>query len=314
MSQEKRLLLDGDPGIDDAMAILFALKSDDVKLEGITTVGGNIDLDHTTRNALRILEVIRHPKVPVARGIAKPLLRDLRSTGKVHGKDGLGNVNLPPPRINEKPIHAVDLIINTIMQNPRQIILVTVGPLTNVAVAVVKEPKLKDYVKKVVIMGGAFNVAGNITSKAEFNIYTDPEAAKIVFHSGLPITLVGLDVTMKTLLTQEHLKEINDANTPVTRFVGRIVKHYMKFYKEVVGVEGCGLHDPLAVAVAIDKSLVETRRLYVTVETKDEITSGETIVDLRTLREDARKTPNMDVCVEVDSERFLRMFINTLKK
>ena len=296
------------------MAILFALKSDNVKLEGITTVGGNISLDQTTQNALRILEVAGHPEVPVARGVAKPLLRDLRSTGEVHGKDGLGNVNLPLPRIKEKSIHAVDLILNTILDNPREITLVPVGPLTNIAMAVVKEPRLKDYVKDVVIMGGAVTVAGNITSEAEFNIYTDPEAAKIVFHSGMPVTLVGLDVTMKTLLKPEHLTEIEKANTPVTRLVGKIAKHYMKFYKEVIGVDGCGLHDPLAVAVAIDKSLVKTRRLYVTVETKGEITAGETVGDLRALKESARKPPNMDVCVEVESERFLRMFIDTLKK
>jgi purine nucleosidase len=233
-----RILLDCDPGIDDAMAILFALKSDNVKLEGITTVGGNISPDQTTQNALEILEVAGHYEVPVARGVAKPLLRDLKSTGEVHGKDGLGNVNLPLPRIKEKPIHAVDLIINTIMDNPGEITLVPVGPLTNIAVAVVKEPRLKDYVKDVVIMGGAVTVAGNITSEAEFNIYTDPEAAKMVFHSGMPITLVGLDVTMKTLLKPEHLAEIEEANTPVTRLVGKIAKHYMKFYKEVVGVEG----------------------------------------------------------------------------
>jgi len=191
LSNVIRLLFDGDPGIDDAMAIIFALKSDNVKLEGITTVGGNVNLDHTTQNALRILEVAGHPEVPVARGVAKPLLRDLESTGEVHGENGLGNVNLSSPRTKEKPIHAVDLIIKTIMDNPGEITLVPVGPLTNIAVAVVKEPRLKGYVKEVVIMGGAVTVAGNITSEAEFNVYADPEAAKIVFHSGMPITLVG---------------------------------------------------------------------------------------------------------------------------
>ena len=310
----ERLLIDCDPGIDDALAIVYALKSDNIRLQGITTVGGNIGLDLTTMNALRILEVAGHPEVPVARGIAKPLLRDPISTGEVHGKDGMGNVELPTPKIKVKPIHAVDYIINTIMENPGRITLVPVGPLTNIAVAVLKEPRLQDYVKEVVIMGGAIAVPGNITPQAEFNIYTDPEAAKIVFNSGMPITLVCLDVTMKPLLKPEHLIEIEQANTPVTRFIGRIVKHYMKFYEEVVGVHGCGMHDPLAVAVAADKSLVTTRKVHVTVETRGEVTEGKTVGDLRGSEEGGRNPPNMDVCVEVDSEKFMRKFIDTLKR
>jgi purine nucleosidase len=309
-----QLIFDGDPGIDDALALLYALKSYDVVLRGITTVGGNIGLDKTTRNALRILEITDNPHIPVARGIEKPLLREHKSEGEVHGKDGLGNSELPHPKIREIKEHAVDFIINTIMENPKQITLVPVGPLTNIAVAVIKEPKIKDYVKKVVIMGGAVTTFGNITPESEFNIFTDPEAAKIVFESGLPITLVGLDVTMKTLLTPDHLKEITEVSTPITEFVGKIITHYMKFYREVVGVNGCGMHDPLAVAVAIDDSLVKTRKLFVTVETKGEFTTGETVADLRGSKEGVVRPPNMEVCIDVDSERFLRTFIETLKK
>jgi purine nucleosidase len=309
-----QLIFDGDPGIDDALALLYALKADNAVLKGITTVGGNMSLDNTTRNALKILEITNHTEVPVARGIGKPLLRDNKSVGEVHGRDGLGNANLPSPKIKEVDIHAVDFIINTIMENPKQITLVPVGPLTNIAVAVVKEPRLKDYVKDVVIMGGAITTFGNITPESEFNIYTDPEAAKIVFESGLPITLVGLDVTMQTLLTPSHLENILEKSTPVTDFIGKIITHYMKFYEEVVGVNGCGMHDPLAVAVAIDKSFVKTRKLFVTVETKGEFTTGETVADLRGSKEGVVRQPNMDVCIEVDSQRFLRTFIETLKK
>jgi len=308
------LIIDGDPGIDDALALLYALKRDDVVLRGITTVGGNIGLDKTTMNALRILEITNNPHVPVARGIGKPLLRENQSEGEVHGRDGLGNTDLPEPKICEIREHAVDFIIDTIMENPKQITLVPIGPLTNVAVAVIKEPRLKDYVKEVVIMGGAVTTFGNITPRSEFNIYTDPEAAKIVFESGLPITLVGLDVTMKTLLKHDHLKEIMKASSPVTEFVGKIITHYMRFYEEVVGVDGCGMHDPLAVAVAIDRSLVKTRRLFVTVETRGESSTGETVADLRGSKEGGVKPSNMDVCVEVDSQRFLREFVETLKK
>jgi purine nucleosidase len=185
--------------------------------------------------------------------------------------------------------------------------------LTNIAVSVIKEPRLKDYVKDLIIMGGAVTTFGNITSEAEFNIYTDPEAAKIVFESGLPITLVGLDVTMKTLLTPSHLEEIVSANTSVTRFVDKIITHYMEFYKNVVGVNGCGMHDPLAVGVAIDRSLVKTRELFVTVETRGEFTTGETVGDLRGSKEGIVRPPNMDVCIDVDAERFIQSFIDVIK-
>ena len=314
VEMKNKIIFDGDPGIDDALALLYALKNDDAELVGITTVGGNIGLDKTTKNALRILEITNNTHIPVARGIEKPLLRENKSEGEVHGKDGLGNSNLPEPKIKEIDIHAVDFIIKTIMDNPNQITLVPVGPLTNVAVAVIKEPRIKDYVKDVVIMGGAVTTFGNITPKSEFNIYTDPEAAKIVFESGLPITLVGLDVTMKTLLTQKHLSEITKVSTPVTEFVKKIITHYMRFYQEVVGVNGCGMHDPLAMAVAIDKSLVRTRRLFVTVETRGEYTTGETVADLRGSKEGGVSPPNMDVCVEVDSERFMQNFVALMKK
>jgi purine nucleosidase len=310
---KKHLIIDCDPGIDDALALLYTLKKDNVVLKGITTVGGNIGLDKTTKNALKILEIIKHTHIPVARGIGKPLLRDNKIEGEVHGRDGLGNTELAAPKISEIHEHAVDFIINMIMENPKQITLVPLGPLTNIAVAVIKEPRLKDYVKEVVIMGGAVTTFGNITPKSEFNIYTDPEAAKIVFESGLPITLVGLDITMKTLLKPDDLKEIMEASTPVTEFVGKIITHYMKFYEEVVGVNGCAMHDPLAVAVAIDRSLVKTRKLFVTVESKGEFTTGETVADLRGSKEGIVRPPNMDVCVEVDSERFIRDFIETLK-
>ena len=307
------MLLDCDPGIDDAMAMIFALKSNKVEMEGITTVSGNIGIDLATNNALRILELTGNAHIPVAKGIAKPLINRFEVTSGVHGIDGMGNANLPRPKIKKQPIHAVNFIINTIMNAPNEITLVSVGPLTNIAVAITLEPRIIENVRETIIMGGAVTVAGNITCEAEFNIHSDPESARIVFNSGLPITLVGLDVTMKTLLKEEHLDQILEANTPVTRFLEKIVKHYMRFYKEIVKVDGCGLHDPLAVGVAIDRTLVRTRPIFVDVETKGEITYGETVGDLRLGSEGVRNPPNMNVCVDVDSTRFLEMFINTLK-
>jgi len=307
------MLLDCDPGIDDAMAILLALKSEGVELEGITTVSGNIGIDLATANALRVLELTGHEHIPVAKGIARPLIKRFEPTSEVHGRDGMGNTNLPLPKIKEQPIHAVDFITNAIMKNPSEITLVSVGPLTNIAVAITLEPRIAVNVKEAIIMGGAVTVSGNVTSEAEFNIHADPEAARIVLNSGMPITLVGLDVTMKTLLKEEHLNQILEAETPVARFLEKIVKHYMRFYKEIVNVDGCGLHDPLAVGAAIDRTLVKTRPIFVDVETKGEITYGETVGDLRPGSEGGRRPPNMNVCVDVDSTRFLEMFINTLK-
>lgn len=308
-----RMLLDCDPGIDDAMAIIFALKSDRVEVEGITTVSGNIGIDLATDNALRILELTGNEHIPIAKGIAKPLINRFEATSGVHGRDGMGNTNLPRPKTKETPVHAVNFIINTIMNAPNEITLVSVGPLTNIAVALTLEPRIIENVKETIIMGGAVTVAGNITCEAEFNIHSDPESARIVFNSGLPTTLVGLDVTMKTLLKEEHLNQILEADTPVTRFLEKIAKHYMRFYKEIVNVDGCGLHDPLAVGVAIDRTLVKTRPIFVDVETKGEITYGETVGDLRLGSEGGRRPPNMNVCIDVDSTRFLEMFINTLK-
>jgi len=291
------------------MAILFALRSGKLGLEAITTVAGNVGVDLTTANALRVLEVAGAAKIPVAKGLAKPLLRDRIIASEVHGPDGLGNTNMPPPKIRAQPVHAVDLLISKVMESPGQITLVATGPLTNVAMAVAKEPKLTETVQEVVVMGGAVTVPGNVTSQAEFNVYADPEAAKIVFNSGLPITLVGLDVTMKTLLTPSHLKEIENAGTPLAEFIVRVARHYMGFYKRVRGVDGCAMHDPLAVGVTVDRSLVKTRKMALDVETHGELCLGRTVQRPSTGRES-----RIDMCLEVDSKRFLEMFVRALSR
>lgn len=304
-----RIILDCDPGIDDAMAILLALRSDRLQLEAITTVAGNVEVDLATTNVLRVLEVAGAEKIRVARGMAKPLLRDLTTATEVHGLDGLGNTNMPPPKSRALPIHAVDLLVSQIMKKPGEITLVALGPLTNVAMAITKEPRLKECVKEVVIMGGAVTVPGNVTSQAEFNVYVDPEAARIVLNSELPITLVGLDVTRKTLLTPAHLKRIEKTSSGVSRFLGRIARHYMSFYKRTRGVEGCALHDPLAVGVAFDRSLVRTQRMLLDVETRGELCLGRTVQLPSPV---AGRETGVEVCLEVDSERFLEAFVQAL--
>ncbi len=305
------MLIDADPGIDDIMAISYALKSEKVKLEGVTTVAGNTHIGNATKNALKVLEIINKGYVPVARGISKPILRELKTATDVHGEDRFGNLNLTPPKMKESDTHAVDFIIKTIMDNPKKIVLVSLGPLTNIAVALLIEPRLTKYVKEMVIMGGAIKVRGNVTPDAEFNIFTDPEAAKLVFHSGMPITLVGLDVTMNTVLTPDNLAEIEGAGTPISLLIGQISRYYMKFY-EVRRIDGCAMHDPPAVGVAIDKTLVKMEKAYVSVETKGELTLGKTVANFD--RSDRKHPVNMEVCLGVDSDRFIQTLIDALKR
>jgi purine nucleosidase len=305
----KRVILDVDTGVDDAWAIMFALKSPEIEIEAITTVAGNVELELTTKNTLRILEMMKATYIPVGRGMDRPFLRELK-TGKVaHGDDGLGNMGIAGPVIRESKTHAVDMLIKHIMNSPGQITLIPVGPLSNIAAAYLKEPRIAEAVKEVIIMGGAVMVPGNRTPAAEFNIYTDAEAAKIVFGSKMPMTLVGLDVTRKTLLRPEHLEYLRSLGTAEAEFVARSAQIYLDFSKKRFGINGCALHDPLTVGVAIDASLVETREMYVDVEITGEITRGKTLGDYYGT---TGKEPNMKVCMDVDADRFVDLFVNRI--
>ncbi|MCW4027358.1 MAG: nucleoside hydrolase [Candidatus Bathyarchaeota archaeon] len=304
----KRIIYDGDPGIDDALAILLALRSPEVKLEAITTVGGNVSLELATQNALRILEFIGNDVVRVAKGYERP---GLGTATDFHGEDGLGNTGLPPPTRTAEKKNAVDLMASEIRRERHEISLVTAGPLTNLAKAVEKDPCIKDYVREVIVMGGAIEVPGNVTPAAEFNIYADPEAAQTVFASGLPITLVPLDVTTQVILTPEHLAKMEEADTELTDFMGRMVRYYMKASRMFEGLDGCYLHDPLAVGFAIDNSIAHTEMIHVKVETREgSMTRGMTMADLRAK---PASRPNIRYCSKVRSEDFLNLFINRLR-
>lgn len=306
-SSRKRILIDTDPGVDDSMAILFAFCSPEVKVEGLTAVFGNSGSGNTTLNALRLVELAGKPDVPVARGAEGPLLRPFIGFGwRVHGHNGLGDADFPLPQGKPNPRRAAQFIVDTIMANPGEITLVALGPLTNVALAVALEPLIAQNVKEVVIMGGAANGKGNASGVAEANIRNDPEAAKIVFNAPWPVTMVGLDVTRQTIMTPEYIENLKTADNTFTNFIGQIIPHYMGFHHEYDNLVGFYVHDSSALAYVIDPTLFETREMYIEVETVSPVTFGHTVADWR--HRGVEQKPNVNVCVGVDSPRFLQLY------
>ncbi|KAB2333101.1 nucleoside hydrolase [Cytobacillus depressus] len=306
----KKVIIDVDTGIDDAMGILLAAKSGLCDILGITTVCGNVSLEQATINTKKVLTLLgKENEIKVVQGATHPLVRKPFYEFGVHGDNGLGGAleDMEVELIDEG--FAPDFIIEQAEKHKGEITIILTAPLTNMALALRKQPKLKEWIKELVIMGGALDKAGNVTPAAEFNIYVDPEAAKIVFHSGLPITLVSLDVTEITTLSDEDIEKMQ--GNIIGEFVKNSTAHYLDHYEEVYGRRKCSMHDPLAVGIALDKSLVKTKKFYVDVETKSELCDGHTICDFKNK---LKKEPNIDVCLEVDSERFINMLIETLKK
>lgn len=307
----KPIILDVDTGIDDALAIAYALRSPELKLEAVTTTYGNIDLASATRNTLQILESWGATEVPVYAGAARPLTRPYRDhPSTVHGPNGMGGVELAPAKRSAEAKHAIDYLIEVSAARPGELTLVATGPLTNLAMALLQDPDVARRFAEIVIMGGAIIHPGNATPTAEANILSDPEAARAVFHAGGKITLVGLDVTMQTLLTPEAIAEMERSQSAACRDLGSATRFYLGAYQRMYpGISGCGMHDPLAVAVAADPTLVGTQAMYVDVETRGEISRGQTVGDRRF---GAKATPNMNVCLTVDAPRFIRTFLERL--
>lgn len=307
----RRILFDTDPGVDDSMAILLAFNSPEIRVEGFSTVFGNTEVEVTTQNAVRLRELGNHSELPVAMGAGKPLTRPFKGTGwMVHGRNGLGGVDYPEPQGKPESRRGAQLIIDTVMASPGEITLVPLGPLTNVALAVSLEPRIAQNVREVVLMGGAATVPGNVSSVAEANIQNDPEAARIVFHAGWPVTMVGLDVTTKSLMTQEYMDHLKSANNPYTDFIYAITQHYMSFYQGF-GTPGFYVHDSSAVAYVIDPTLFTTQKVYVDVECQSAHHSGQTVADWRGQR---GEEPNVNVCLDVDNKRFLELYRSRLMK
>jgi len=304
-----KIIIDTDPGVDDAMAILFALASPELDLLGLTIVFGNGQTAQLAQNAIHILDIAGRSDIPVAVGSATPLARAYRGKGaSVHGEDGLGNIYLPAPSRAPLSISAAQYIVQTVMSQPSEVTLIAIGPLTNVALALRIEPRLVSAVKEVIIMGGAAFCRGNASPVAEANIFNDPEAARIVFGAGWPLTMVGLDVTTRTKMSPAYLDEIYALGNPRADFISRIVPFYLNFHRLSKEHGGIYTHDPSAIGYAIDPTLFKTERLPVFIETEGHC-AGQTVADTR---QQWISEPEINICTEVDSPRLLELFKNRL--
>jgi purine nucleosidase len=306
----RRFIFDTDTGIDDAMALLFLLRSPELALEGVTTVFGNSTVDNCTRNALTALEVGGRPDVPVARGSDRPLLRPYRGRGyTVHGENGLGDVEMPLPKAQPQDMPAAQYIVERVMAAPKAIGLIAVGPLTNLALALRLEPRIAQATRQVIVMGGAATVGGNATAAAEANIYIGPASASVVFSAGWPLTMVGLDVTTQVIMDKSHLARLEAVHTPLTDFIVAIADFYVQSCYRRYGIEGVFAHDSVAVAFAVDPTLFEAQMLHVVVDTADGPSSGRTVADLRPR---PVQEPNVNVCLQVDEARLLQLYFDRI--
>ena len=307
----KRIIIDTDPGVDDALTFLLALASPEIELEALSTVQGNVTVEKATRNALSVLELANASHIPVAQGCAQPLVKQPHESGEtVHGTSGVGRSNLPEPESKPLEQHAVDFLIEKIMAEPNQISLFPIGPLTNVALAIRKEPRIARNLKELVIMGGAIRSGGNITPLAEFNIHEDPHAAHIVFHSGIPITLIPLDVTYKCLLTSADIDRLNKINSPIAGFIRDATGVYMDFYKQYEDFDGCAMHDPLTLATIFAPEIFRFEDHYVDVDISGGISMGNTFADFMRV---SRKPANIKIALDVRGRDFVELFIERME-
>ena len=320
----KRVIIDTDPGVDDAMAIMLALNSPELKVEALTVVPGNVEAPQGLENALKIVSLAGRCDVPVAGGAQHPLNQKLITAQYWHGKNGLANVELPASKCKADSRFGPDLIIQTVHNHPHEITLIPIGPLTNIALAVSKDPSIVPLVKDVVIMGGSIT-GGNVDGAAEANIYNDPEAAAIVFNAGWTVTMVGSDVGERTLITRRYLDDLQSMHGPESDFIAKVADFYVT-RSEKSGYSGAAMYDPLAVGVAIDPTLVTLKDMHVDVETKGEFTRGETVAnrmgsdEKNVLHGDHYEIdglielkPNARVSMASDADRFVNLFISRIK-
>ena len=303
----RKVIIDCDPGHDDALAIMLAAANPEVELLAITTVAGNQTLELTTLNARRVCTAAGIAGVPIAAGCDRPLLRELVTAADVHGASGLDGVDWPEPRVGVESAHAVDLIVELVMAAPGEVTLVPTAPLTNVALALRREPRIATAVREVVLMGGSFT-RGNVTPAAEFNVYVDPEAAAVVFAAGWPLTMVGLDLTHQARVTPEVLSRIEALGTPLANAVAQL----MRFYGRRSTAEGGPpLHDPCAVARVIDPGVMTCRDAFVAVETEGRWTRGMTVTDFAGR---PGRSANAAVAMQLDVPAFWDLQLDALRR
>jgi purine nucleosidase len=328
----RKIIFDTDPGTDDAMALMLALNSPELEVVGITVVAGNVVEPQGLDNAMRMVSLANRCDIPVAGGAQHPLFQKLVTAEFWHGKNGLANIELPASKCKVSPRFGPDLIIELVHAAPHQITLVPVGPLTNIALAIQKDPSIVPLVKEVILMGGSIK-GGNVNAAAEANIYNDPEAAQIVFQAGWPLTMVGLDVGDKTLFSRKYLDRLGLMHGPVNDFIHDIAKFLVEL-SEKFGDKGAPMYDPLAIGVAIDASLVNATAMHVDVETRGEFTRGETVanrrneIEMNVFYADApggpaggryiiegigKVEPNAKVCVDVRAEKFLDLYVSRIQ-
>jgi ribosylpyrimidine nucleosidase len=305
----RKIILDVDPGHDDAIAILVAAANPKLELLGITTVAGNQTLEKTTLNARRVATVAKI-KTPIYAGFSRPLVRDQVTAPDIHGESGLDGPAWGAVTARVEEEHAVDFIIRTLKNSQGDVTLVPTGPLTNIAGAFIRCPEIIPKVQEVILMGGAYGL-GNTTPAAEFNIYADPEAARVVFHAGVPLTMVGLDLTHQATATPEVLARIKKLNTTVGNMAAELLTFFRSTYRDVFKMPDPPVHDPCTVAKLIDPDVFTTKPAYVDIDTQSELCYGRTVCDLYGV---TGQEPNAQVAIELDWERFWDIVIDALKQ
>ncbi len=320
----RRVIIDTDPGTDDALAIFLAVNSPELKVEALTPVAGNVPLELTLPNALRLLEIAGKSHIPVAAGADRPLVRRLITATYAHGENGLGGIQFPEPTTKPVAESATQLIRRMVHASPHEINIIALGPLTNIAAAFRDDPELPRLIPNLTIMGGSLS-GGNISPAAEFNIYVDPEAAQIVFRSGVPLTMVGLDVTRRAMLREEDIQRMESSSKPEGRAAGKIARASMNHVRQTSATGGPAMHDSLAVGTFINPSIVSLQDLYVEIETAGTFTAGETIgyrkapmrgsppmanAPIETPSQEFR--PNARVALDVDVEPFLKLLVDRI--
>ncbi|MCU6679835.1 pyrimidine-specific ribonucleoside hydrolase RihA [Leclercia tamurae] len=304
------LILDCDPGHDDAIALVLALASPELDVKAVTSSAGNQTPDKTLHNVLRMLTLLKRSDIPVAGGAVKPLMRDLIIADNVHGESGLDGPALPEPGFAPQNCTAVELMAKVLRESPEPVTLVATGPQTNVALLLNSHPELHAKIARIVIMGGAMGL-GNWTPAAEFNIYVDPEAAEIVFQSGIPVVMAGLDVTHKAQIMAEDIERFRAINNPVAKTVAELLDFFMEYHKtEKWGFQGAPLHDPCTIAWLLKPDIFTTVERWVGVETQGKYTQGMTVVDYYFL---TGNTPNATVMTDIDRPAFVNLLAERLK-